>query len=159
EARTPAAGAGRVARCSIALAPDDTVSAAIDDAPLEEVTAELALRTGTSIRWTEERSAAHVTLSFNGLPFTAAIGRLLADYNYIVTSTRDGEGRSRPEVRIGSAIEPSSDGGSRRATHGAPRADAGAAAAPVAATREPGQDPTPEDRGGLETVAHLVGFE
>jgi hypothetical protein len=158
--RAPVGHAERDARCSIALEPDHTVSATVVDTPLDEVIAELARRTGTTVRWTEARSAIHVTLSFHRLPLIAAIGHLLADHNYIVVLTRDGDGSPRAEVRVGSAIEPSGRGAGRASPPATPaRAVEPAVASAVA--REQGQDSaaTLEDRGGLETVAHLVGLE
>jgi hypothetical protein len=158
--RAPAAHAERDARCSIALEPDRTVSATVVDTPLDEVIAELARRTGTKVRWTEAPSATHVTLSFHGLPLIAAVDHLLADHNYIVILTRDGDGRARAEVRIGSAIEPSDRGTGRASPPAAPARAVEPAGASVAGG-EPAQGPsaTPEDRGGLETVAHFVGLE
>jgi hypothetical protein len=155
--RAPTAHARRDVRCSIALEPDHTVSATVVDAPLDEVIAELARRTGTTVRWTEAQSATRVTLSFHGLPLIAAIDHLLADHNYIVVLTRDGDGSPRAEVRVGSAIEPSGRG----AVRASPPATPARAVEPAVGAREQGPDSaaTLEDRGGLETVAHLVALE
>jgi hypothetical protein len=161
DARPSAANAGREARCSIALEPDQTLSATVVDTPLDEVLAELARRTGTTVKWIEARSTTRVTLSFHRLPMAAAVDRLLAEQNYILILTPDGRRSSRAELRIGSAIERSARGATDRAAPATPRPGVVEPAAAPDSAREPaeGSGATAEDRGSLETVAHLVGLE
>ena len=161
--RLPGAHAGRENRCSITVESDASLSATVIDAPLDEVMAEVARRTGSAVRWTEALRGAHVTLSFHRLPPIAAIAHLLAHWNYIVTFTRNDEAKPQIEVRIGSAIgDGNRDGATARVTVVATVATTGGSAEQVAASREGAEanaDAAAEDRIALETVTQLVDLE
>jgi hypothetical protein len=107
---------------AFALDGDGSLSATLVDAPLDQVLDQLSRETGIMVTWTAPRRASRRTLSFHGLPLTAALARVLARENYLLLSSHDRTGRPQLEVRIGSPSD------------GRPIATAtkGAAAPPVA---------------------------
>jgi hypothetical protein len=173
--RSPA-DRGSEAQCSITVEPDGSLSGSVVDTPLDQVLARLASRIGASIRWAEPHGrwaephgGTRSTLSFRRLSVTDAIARLLVRYNYMVLFTRDGTGRARTEIRIGSSIDAPADATgdttaiertTARTAAFVPSGAAGSHASVAARDRSPVVAPAdPRDLAGLESVSRLVDLE